>query len=55
MRMRITIEYDTDGQEDMSKEQQDWFDGEVTFQDIWELFCAGVPDFKVAFTQVDGE
>ena len=49
MRVRITIEYDTDGQEDMKVERMAWLDGDVTFEDI----AAIVEDGDIVFQRID--
>ncbi len=36
MKIRITLEYDTDGQT-LDQEQQDWIEGNVAFIDLWTL------------------
>lgn len=37
MRVRITIEYDTDDDSTLEQQQADWIAGDVGFLDVWEL------------------
>ena len=50
MKVRITIEYDTDDDHSLEQTQQDWISGEVGFQDVWEL--AGEYGCVVKFEEV---
>jgi hypothetical protein len=53
-KMRITIEYPLDGS-DQTKEQRDWIEGNVTFQDVWYLFEQGDEGYKVKFETTEEE
>lgn len=50
MKIRITLEYDTDGAT-LEEEKQDWIDGSVGFVDLW-LSLGGDDDIVIKFEAV---
>ena len=55
MKVRITIEYDTDTVGDTLEEvRQDWTEGAIGFMDLDYLAKSGDQDVKVTFEEVRG-
>jgi hypothetical protein len=51
MKIRITIEYDTDGNS-VEEEEQDWCNDAVTMQDLFTLQAQGDTGITIKFEQL---